>query len=259
MMPPLTELPEPFRSLPALVSYPRVGSHWLKCALELYFERPCMFGPGVPDSLKEGKQVGRLTLIDPERNDWLFCHVHDPGLRLKIHNPLYMWRDPVDTIFSHMRADRAIDHAHLVKMYSNRMRLHLAKYMIGEHRAKEIVSYEALVADPVGEFRKAVHYLDPDRHYSEKRALEVLGQVTKQKLVAKGRDNKRFGSYYGTQLLDEDYESRRQVFRAQFASEIYETVRKGALADLIPVVEAGPPVSPAKPGGPDNGNKKDKP
>jgi hypothetical protein len=72
---------------PFLVSFPRTGSHWLRMLLELYFERPLL----------------TRTFFFPEKDNYLLLHTHDLELDVKRHNVMYIYRDPVDTIYSQIK------------------------------------------------------------------------------------------------------------------------------------------------------------
>jgi hypothetical protein len=76
-------------SLPLFISYPRTGAHWINSVMELYFDRP---------RLREG----RPTFLDRSRTDWMWFHDHDLDLQIKHTNVLYMYREPVATIYSYL-------------------------------------------------------------------------------------------------------------------------------------------------------------
>ena len=72
---------------PYLVSFPRTGSHWLRMVMERYFGRPSLV----------------RVFYYPERNDFLTLHTHDLELDVQRRNVIYLYRDPVETVFSQMR------------------------------------------------------------------------------------------------------------------------------------------------------------
>ncbi len=67
------------------VSFPRTGSHHIRQFLELYFERPLL----------------PTTFFFPQGERPLFVHDHDPALNMSKQNTIYLYRNPVDTIFSY--------------------------------------------------------------------------------------------------------------------------------------------------------------
>lgn len=73
---------------PALVSFPRTGSHWLRLALELATGRPCEPDPFV------GSLAGEPLLL----------HTHDLDLTLDPERSVYLWReDACAVVFSQLR------------------------------------------------------------------------------------------------------------------------------------------------------------
>ena len=80
---------EHFISSPAstlMVSFPRTGSHWLRMLMELYFERPTL----------------KLVFYYPEVTDYLAYHTHDLSLDMEHPTVLYLYRNPVDTVYSQL-------------------------------------------------------------------------------------------------------------------------------------------------------------
>jgi len=83
-------------SFPRLVSYPRTGSHWLRILVEKY--------TGIPSVLQ--------SFFDPyPQKVWGF-HIHDreigkfepsEGPTTNLKKVIYLYRDPVDTIYSQMK------------------------------------------------------------------------------------------------------------------------------------------------------------
>jgi hypothetical protein len=71
---------------PFLVSFPRTGSHWLRLIMELYFGRPSLV----------------RVFYYPERTDYLTLHTHDIDLDIERRNVIYLYRDPVDTVYSQL-------------------------------------------------------------------------------------------------------------------------------------------------------------
>ena len=70
-----------------LISFPRTGSHWLRMLAELYFGRPSLV----------------RVFYYPNRQDYLFLHTHDLDLSVKSSRVIYLYRAPVDTIYSQLR------------------------------------------------------------------------------------------------------------------------------------------------------------
>ncbi|MGB1288530.1 MAG: hypothetical protein ACPG7F_18490, partial [Aggregatilineales bacterium] len=71
---------------PYLVSFPRTGSHWFRMVAELYFERPTLV----------------RAFYYPEKTDYLFLHTHDIEIDVERRNVIYLYREPVATIYSQL-------------------------------------------------------------------------------------------------------------------------------------------------------------
>ena len=69
-----------------LVSFPRTGSHWLRMLTELYFGRPSLV----------------RVFYYSERQDFLMLHAHDLELDVERLRVIYLYRHPVETIFSQL-------------------------------------------------------------------------------------------------------------------------------------------------------------
>lgn len=175
---------------PLFISYPRTGSHWVNCLMELYFDRP---------RLREY----RVTFIDLSRKDYMWFHDHDHHLDLKI-NPnwkvLYLQRNPVDTIYSNLQYNKAEKEKNILKSYKDidfleedvikeatQYKRHLEKWLINNKESvKTIITYDELKNNFFEEFKKICQYFN--KEYSEERANRVREYVTKERLfTAKNR------------------------------------------------------------------------
>lgn len=82
---------EYLKELPLFVSFPRTGCNWLQAVMELYFDRH-----------RAGKAQQSPSWIDTPFDDPLWVHSHDNNGNVVITDRpvVYLWRDPVDSIFS---------------------------------------------------------------------------------------------------------------------------------------------------------------
>ena len=71
-------------NFPALVSFPRCGCHWITMLMELYFNRPFL----------------ELVYYLHDRIDYMGLHSHDHGLFIKKKSIIYLYRNPVDVLYS---------------------------------------------------------------------------------------------------------------------------------------------------------------
>jgi len=77
-----------------LVSFPRTGSHYLRMLMEVYFERPSL----------------TRVFYFPEKKNYLTLHTHDLDLEVKHPTVIYLYRDPVDTVYSQLKYQQADVH-----------------------------------------------------------------------------------------------------------------------------------------------------
>lgn len=128
------EVIQSFAANPAntfLVSFPRTGSHWLRMIMELYFGRPSL----------------TRVFYYPECSDYLTLHTHDLDLQVERSHVIYLYRNPVDTIFSQLsyHKERLGDHERIT-YWSDLYGRHLDKWLQQESFTthKIILTYEAL-------------------------------------------------------------------------------------------------------------------
>lgn len=193
-------------SFPFLVSFPRTGSHWLRMIIEQYFERPLL----------------TRTFFFAEKKDYLLLHTHDMELDVVREDVIYLYRDPVDTIFSQlMYYKEDLDSAERIRHWADIYGKHLAKWLHEEDftRKKTVLSYERLRTDAASEFKKlAGHFgavLDADKL---KQALEGS---SKEKLKEKTAHDPQVVN------LKKDYELKRTGFRETHAAMVWNTLLSG--------------------------------
>ncbi|MGA1864746.1 MAG: sulfotransferase family protein [bacterium] len=153
-----------------LVSFPRTGSHWLRMLMELYFGRPSLV----------------RVFYYPEQNDYLSLHTHDLELNAENRSVIYLYRDPVDTIYSQLMYHKEdTDNRERIAYWSDLYGRHLDKWLYLERftRLKTIVRYERLKTSPFDEFPKICdHFGKP---FQKERFESVLSRVSKKHVNAK--------------------------------------------------------------------------
>ena len=131
---------------PFLVSFPRTGSHWLRMLMELYFDRPSLV----------------RVFYYPERKDYLTLHTHDMDLDVYRKNIIYLYRNPIPTIYSQMMYEEDdLNDVDKIKHWADLYGRHLRKWLIEEDVSikKTVVRYENLQKDLPNEFSKiAAHF-----------------------------------------------------------------------------------------------------
>lgn len=190
---------------PFLISFPRTGSHWLRQLMELYLEKPALV---------------RAFYFHNSKDFWAY-HDHDFNLQLVRKNIIYLYRNPIDTVYSQLRFDNLkIDDRIQIKYLSTIYGLHLNKWIFEENFTtdKTIISYENLKKSPFEEFSKILSHLNikPERRRFE----SILLQVSKQSLLKKTKHDNRV---INTQI---NYENEREFFRKNFGDLVLESIKK---------------------------------
>lgn len=198
---------EQFSSVPEnvyLVSFPRTGSHWLRMLLELYFDRPTL---------------SRIFYQHPT-DEYLLLHHHDLDCTLVRSRVIYLYRDPVDTIFSQLNYHNEDEEdIQRIKHWANLYARHLEKWLIQERfvSQKLVLHYEDIKQDAVSILKKICHFYGEP--FDENRAKEACEQVTKDHV------RKRI-ERHDAQVMNasRDYEQRRQRFRAKHSDTIWNEI-----------------------------------
>lgn len=193
-------------AFPYLVSFPRTGSHWLRMVMELYFEKPSL--------------VRVFYYMDA--SNFTCYHTHDMDLKLQRNNVIYLFRNPVDTIYSQLcyckedPDDRAKRNA-CTSLYAQ----HLAKWLVREEfsQKKTIVTYEAMKADMAGEFGKIGQHFGVE--LDRQRLESILAMVSKANLKRKTRHDEQVVN------LTTEYQDGKQSFSGKYKDEIYSQMYSG--------------------------------
>jgi hypothetical protein len=159
-------------AFPYLVSFPRTGSHWLRMIMELYFETPSLV------RIFYFKQATRFTCY----------HRHDEELDIIRQNVLYLYRHPVDTVYSQLNYYREDPFAagrveHWATLYGR----HLHKWLLTDTftAKKTVLTYEGMKRDLAGEFaRVCAHFgASLDRPRLEEAARRVTREEVKNRTL----------------------------------------------------------------------------
>lgn len=189
---------------PCLISFPRTGSHWLRMVIERYFDRPLLV----------------RTFFHPGRRDFLLLHDHDMELQLAPRNVLYLFRGPVDTVFSQLGYYREpLDDPFRIAHWSMRYALHLSKWLIDRPPPPQVkctvLRYEDLKADLPAAFRAVCEHLD--HPFDEARVRAAAEGITREQVRETARTYNE-----AVMTVSETYEQQRQRFRSEQASRVWE-------------------------------------
>lgn len=189
-----------------LVSFPRTGSHWLRMLMELYFGRPSLV----------------RVFYYPERNDYLTLHTHDLELDVERPNVIYLYRDPVDTIYSQLQYQKEdINDRERIAYWSDLYGRHLDKWLHQEAftQRKTVVRYERLKANMLEEFSKICEHFNStlDVEHLEAAAAQASKERVKEKTP------------HDPQVINlaQEYAAGRQRFRAEHGEFVWQVLLHG--------------------------------
>lgn len=188
---------------PFLISFPRTGSHWLRMLMELYFERP---------SLKR-------IFYYPDNRDYLTLHTHDLNLEVVRKNVIYLYRNPIDTVYSQLNYHKEdLNSEERVFHWSELYGKHLSKWLYWEDFTdnKSVIKYDRLKTDFFIEFNKInKHFNLP---FDKERLEQVSNIVTKKEVKSK--------TIHDPQVihLEKIYESNKVLFKKKWESNIWQIV-----------------------------------
>ncbi|MGJ8637602.1 MAG: sulfotransferase domain-containing protein [Phycisphaerales bacterium] len=194
---------------PLFISYPRSGSHWMNCLMELYFDRP---------RLREE----RVTLMPADRTDWMWFHDHDLDLDIEHDNVLYLYRDPVDVIYSLLMAEQGKIKKKGIQQLpelAQGMVDHFRRYLGPDGMAKAVIRYELCKVDLASQFKIITGFYGQE--FDQSRLDWAADQVSKDKLVKEASlRKKKPDQYMNDKMLSEKYSKNRNQFRIDHGEQI---------------------------------------
>lgn len=138
--------------IPCLVSFPRTGSHWLRIIIELY----------------SGKSIlNRPLLVQSQKS--IINHSHDNELTECWNSVIYLYRNPIDTIYSQLQYySISLENINAITFWSIRYAAHLSHWVFIEDRSEEkiFLTYEKLKNNPQDELKKVFNFLKLDYEYN---------------------------------------------------------------------------------------------
>ncbi len=186
---------------PYMVSFSRTGSHWLRMTMELYFEKP---------SLTRAFYFKNAT-------DFTCYHTHDMDLKVERESVIYLYRDPVETVYSQLRYyNENLDDGERRLYWTSLYARHLSKWLVKDDftRKKTIITYEGMKSDMHGEIKKICKHFEKD--FEPERLDSVLAKVTKDELKKKTKHDHQVVN------LTDSYRNEREVFRNKYGNSIID-------------------------------------
>jgi hypothetical protein len=210
-------------AFPYLISFPRTGSHWLRMIMELYFGTPSLV------RIFYYRESGRFTCY----------HRHDDDLTISRKNVIYLYRHPVDTIYSQMKYYREDPFdAGRVEFWAGLYGRHLHKWLIEETftTRKTILTYEGLQHDLAAEFAKVCAHFDLP--LDRERLIAAARTVTREEVHKRTR--------HDPQVVDLtlQYGKVKENFVATYSGKIMSmilAVHPGVTGRFAPSRERRPP------------------
>lgn len=194
--------------LPLFISYPRSGSNWLNCLMELYFDKPRL-------------RTGPVTFLKDRdsRSDYMWFHDHDifSDLTIKHLNILYLYRNPCDVIYSLLKAEHGRYNDSLVDTQIKLLQNHYKKYM---HNNKCILRYEDLKKDLSIEFLEILRFFNINGSLNENKLINCNRKVKKEEVINKEVDKR----YFSRKLLSKEYADDRDNFKSKYESLILSSL-----------------------------------
>lgn len=186
---------------PYLVSFSRTGSHWLRMIMELYFEKPSLV----------------RAFYFKDATDFTCYHTHDMDLKLRRQNVIYLYRDPVETVYSQLgyykeSPDDPERRHHWTDLYAR----HLAKWLVQDDftKKKTIITYEGMKSNMDGEIEKICRHFGKD--FDPVKLESVLAKVSKVELKKKTKHDQQVVN------LSDVYRNAREVFKEKYGKLIFD-------------------------------------
>ena len=209
---------------PLLISFPRTGSHWLRMLMELYFDSPLL----------------TRSFFSHEHDHYLLLHDHDLNLSVTAKQVVYLYRNPIDTIFSQMNYHREnLDAHNRIAFWTDRYIAHLSKWLYHDSFTKHkiVLRYEDLIENPVNIIKRLSCFFHLP--FDVKRAEQTVRMVDKK--LVKSKTSKHDPQ---VQKVSHDYELKRSDFHKNASQHIWERFK--ANSNYVGMAFDIPPETPKR-------------
>lgn len=196
---------------PYYVGVSRSGSHWIRIVLEGYLGGKSPLSNFI--ACKDDIKVLMNHLSD-------FNGTHDLLLDFQSDYVIYLYRNPIDCIFSNLKYDGTdISNRNRVDYYLDIWIKHIQKWYYDEQftKKKVILCYEKLEQDFVSEFSKILFFLNLE--IDEKKIINSKQNYSKSKIREIVHDKKVINN-------ESDYEIQRNKFIELHGEYIYKRLPK---------------------------------
>lgn len=196
--------------IPYYVGFPRSGSHWIRIVLEEYTD-----GKSPISNFLDAKNETVQQMYSRARRGE-FKGTHDMELTFDHPYVIYLYRNPIDCIFSHMKYEKInLNNKKKLDKFLNIWIAHIYKWHFREQftKKKVIICYENLVKNFVEEFEKIVQFLNLPIY--KNKIIISNNKCTKAKIKQIVHDKKVINS-------EKNYEDERSRFRKIFGKYIVD-------------------------------------
>jgi hypothetical protein len=180
--------------VPYFISYPRTGSHWIRYVMEKYFKKPSLV---VIYEYVNSKEFTSYHTHDFNGDD--DTSVGD----IKKENVIYLYRDPVDTIYSMIKyKNMVLSNEETIKINVECYRNHLTKWLIDDNFTKNklIIKYENFKNNFSLEFKKICDYYKVD--FDSSKLNDIIEGLDKTKI--KKESTNQYSKIDNTRTYDID-------------------------------------------------------
>jgi hypothetical protein len=190
-------------NFPYLISFPRTGSHWFRILMELYFEKPALV---------------RIFYFK-DAKEFTCYHDHDLNLNIQRENVIYLYRYPVDTIYSQLKYyDESIDDKERVRYWSVLYRRHLSKWLLEETFSlkKTVINYDKMVQDLSGEFKKACEHFEI---CFDLKKFMIVNKIVKKREIKKK-------TFHDPKVINltSAYQKEKKYFKEKYSSFVMKNI-----------------------------------
>jgi hypothetical protein len=170
--------------------------------MELYFDRPSLV----------------RMFFHTRSSDFLTYHTHDLDLDTERANVVYLYRDPVDTVYSQLRYHQQPHTEQSIEPWAELYGRHLDKWLYQERftERKTIVRYDRMVHSTASEFEKLCHHFD--QPFNPRKLDQAVSLSSKERVKKKTPHDPQVVT------LVPDYESTRETFRLQSGDLVWTIV-----------------------------------
>ncbi len=188
---------------PFLISFPRTGSHWLRMLMELYFEKPALV----------------RCFYYRNAQEFTCIHKHDLDLTIERQAVIYLYRNPIDTIYSQLRYyNENLNDVLRIEYWADSYGRHLSKWLFEEKFTTKKISltYEGLVNSIDQEFQKLCKFFGISFDHSKLR--QAIKLVSKREVQKKTQHDAQVIN------LSKAYEIHREYFTKTYGNLVMNMV-----------------------------------